>query len=202
MTRLANSSRPTVPVLRGLCNNISGTKQKSFHALIWPNSSFANLARCLSRNATVKPSRNLPRSQLGAGFQHGNTSQQLLLKVHCVQLSPPLRHGMGFGGAAAAGEPPSGTLDCLPTCNTTATKLDSNKTTLASSTHARLSNASCARTPMWFPGSVAWNPSHRNHSVNCSRHVIPHDRKTCRNANHPVRAASCGCVCPSWKWSG
>ena len=72
VTRLANSSRPTLPVLRGLCNNILGTKQKSFHALIWPNSSFANLARC-----------------------HGNTSQQLLLKVHCVQLCPPLRHGNG-----------------------------------------------------------------------------------------------------------
>ena len=39
---------------------------------------------------------------LGAGFQHGNTSQQLLLKVHCVQLCPPSDTGMGFGGAAAA----------------------------------------------------------------------------------------------------
>ena len=130
--------------------------------MIWPNSSFANLARCLP----AMPLSNLPEPSakpMGQDFNMG-TSQQC----------PPLRHGNGVCGAAtAAGEPPNGTLDCLPTCNTMATKTDSNKATLASSTHARLSNASCARAPMWFPGSVAWNPSRRSHSANCSRHVIP-----------------------------
>ena len=88
---------------------------------------------------------------------------------NCAQ---PSDTGMGFSGAgAAAAEPPNGTLDCLPTCNTMATKTDSNKATFASSTHARLSNASCARALVWFPGSVAWNPSRGNHSVSCSRHV-------------------------------
>ena len=39
---------------------------------------------------------------MGAGFQHGNTSQQLLLRSTVSKCAHPSDTGMGFGGAAAA----------------------------------------------------------------------------------------------------
>ena len=61
MSCVANSSRPTLLVLQGLCNNILGTKQKSFHALIWPThrSTWLDAFPAMSLSNLPEPSAKL-----------------------------------------------------------------------------------------------------------------------------------------------
>ena len=162
-----------------------GTKQKSFHALIWPNSSFANSARFLSRNTTDSPSHTFHGANGGmiSAWEHESTipHEGRLRPINCAH---PSETKTKFCGASSAAEPPAGTLDCLqheePWPQTLTPTGPPSR-----APHTRLSNAFCARALMWFSGSVASQPY-----CQMFPRAILHDCKTCRNANHPTRAAS------------
>ena len=71
------------------CNNMTGTKQKSFQALDSDTTSPANLALHLPHSELL---RNIEPTTHGswASLQHRHSTQHPIVQFDCVQLCPPL----------------------------------------------------------------------------------------------------------------
>ena len=63
--RWHNSAFPTFPWVRGLCNNMNGSRQKSFQARISFSTSRLRTASCRASNACLAAKRNLPLNWKG-----------------------------------------------------------------------------------------------------------------------------------------
>ena len=84
--RCASSVLPTEPVPEGLCNNMTGMRPKSFHALVSASTLPSNLALNRSRKAKLKLSRSRPSEEMRATLQHGNPQCENVLQIHRIQL--------------------------------------------------------------------------------------------------------------------